>query len=53
MPEHYWDKARGEWRVAKSIPNTGWKAKTEQWLRKKGFKRLANLMAAWDERGLG
>lgn len=53
--EQYWDKARGEyrWREAKPVPYQGWKARLEHWLRAKGMKRLANLMAVWDERGLG
>lgn len=53
MPDMYWDKGRGEWRRMKPVACSGWKAHLEQWLRKKGMKRFANIMAAWDERGLG
>lgn len=53
MPDMYWDKGRGEWRTMKPEPYSGWKARLEQWFRAKKMKRLANLMAAWDERGLG
>ncbi len=53
MPEKYWDKARGEWRESKPIPYQGWKARLEQWLRARKLKRLADILADWDERKLG
>jgi hypothetical protein len=34
------------------LPYTGWKAKLEDWCRKKGLRRFTNFLAAWDERGL-
>lgn len=53
MPEHYWHAPSGEYRESKAIPPAGWKARLEFWLRSKGFKRLADVMGDWDERGLG
>lgn len=43
----------GSWSEAEPLPYFGWKAKTEQRFRRIGLNRLANLFAAWDERGLG
>lgn len=43
----------GTWSDAEPIPYIGWKARLEQRLRRRGLTRLANLMARWDERGLG
>jgi hypothetical protein len=44
---------RSEWKPAEPIPFIGWKAKTEQWFRRRGYSRIAGFFAAWDERGLG
>lgn len=43
----------GSWSEATPLPYYGWKAKTEQWCRRHHLTRLANLLAWWDERGLG
>lgn len=43
----------GSWVPAEPLPWMGWKARVEQWFRRHGFARLASLMGAWDERGLG
>lgn len=53
MPNYYWHAPSGEYRPSKPIPYAGWKARLEQWFRSKGFKKLANFMGDWDERGLG
>lgn len=42
----------GTWSEATPLPWMGWKAKTENWLRQRGFRRLPNFLAWWDERGL-
>jgi hypothetical protein len=49
----YQQNPDGSWTPATPIPLQGWKAKLEQRLRRRGFRRLANLLGAWDERGLG
>jgi hypothetical protein len=43
----------GSWSEATPLPMQGWKARLEERLRKRGWKRLPNLLAWWDERGLG
>lgn len=43
----------GSWSPAEPLPMQGWKARAEERVRRRGFKRLANLLARWDERGLG
>lgn len=43
----------GSWSEATPLPFYGWKARTEQWLRRRGFERATRVMGAWDERGLG
>lgn len=43
----------GSWGPAEPMGMIGWKAKLEERLRRRGFKRLANFFARWDERGLG
>lgn len=43
----------GSWSEARPIPLGGWKAKTEEWMHKRGLHRLGRLMGRWDERGLG
>lgn len=43
----------GSWSDAKPLPYIGWKARLEQWFRRPRSTRIANLLAAWDERGLG
>lgn len=43
----------GSWSPATPIPMRGWKARLEERLRRRGWKRLPNLLAKWDERGLG
>jgi hypothetical protein len=53
MPETYWHAHSGEWRKREPIGPQGWKARLENWFRKKGMRRLADFIAAWDERGLG
>lgn len=45
-------KPNGEWVTAEPLPMYGWKARLEERLRKRGWKRLPNLLARWDERGL-
>lgn len=42
----------GSWSPATPLPMIGWKARLEQRLRPH-HPRLANFLAAWDERGLG
>lgn len=43
----------GSWTDAKPLPAMGWKGLAEVRLRRRGWTRLANLFAWWDERGLG
>lgn len=43
----------GSWGPAEPIPYLGWKAKTEDWCRRHGLKRLARFFGNWDEKGLG
>lgn len=43
----------GSWSPAEPIGPQGVVAKVEFWLRRHGFKRLANALGSWDERGLG
>lgn len=43
----------GAWVEAEPLGMIGWKAKAEERFREYGWTRLANLMARWDERGLG
>lgn len=43
----------GTWSEAEPLPFYGWKAKLEQRFRKRGWKKPANFLARWDERGLG
>ena len=43
----------GSWSPATPLPYLGWKARTEDWCRRHGLRRLARLLGAWDERGLG
>jgi hypothetical protein len=43
----------GSWSPAQPIPARGIVARLEFWLRRRGFRRLANVLGAWDERGLG
>lgn len=42
----------GSWSPATPLPYVGWKARLEERLRRRGFSRLANVLAAWDERGM-
>lgn len=42
----------GTWAPAEPLPWLGWKAKLEAKARRRGFRRLAAFLAAWDERGL-
>lgn len=41
------------WVDAEPLGMQGWKGKAEERFREYGWTRLANLMARWDERGLG
>lgn len=45
----------GSWSPAEPLPFIGWKARLEQWCRRRHGRWvvLANLLARWDERGLG
>lgn len=43
----------GSWTPATPLPMLGWKGRTEEWLRRRGRHHLADLLARWDERGLG
>lgn len=43
----------GSWSPAEPLGMQGWKGKLEERLRGWGLKRLPNLLARWDERGLG
>lgn len=43
----------GSWSPATPLPMQGWKAKLEEHLRHRGWKRIPDFLAAWDERGLG
>lgn len=43
----------GSWSEATPVPAQGAVAKVEFYLRSKGFKKIPNLLAKWDERGLG
>jgi len=43
----------GRWVEAAVIPMQGVVARTEEWLRKRGFTRIPNLLARFDERNLG
>ena len=43
----------GSWEPAEPMPFQGWKARLEQWCRRHRLTRPANLLARWDERGLG
>jgi hypothetical protein len=42
----------GSWSEAKPVPYTRM-LRVELWLRRRGFKSLADKLARWDERGLG
>lgn len=42
----------GSWTPAEPIPPTRL-LRWETWLRRLGHERLANVLARWDERGLG
>jgi hypothetical protein len=52
MPIHQ-QNPDGTWTRADAIPMQGWKARLEERLRRRGWKRLPNLLARRDERGLG
>lgn len=52
-PEPMTQRADGSWVPAEPLPYIGWKARLEQRCRRRGLTWLANLLAAWDERGLG
>lgn len=43
----------GSWSEATPLPYQGRVARTEDWLRRRGFRRLALVLARWDERKLG
>ncbi len=43
----------GTWSLSEPLPVQGFIARTELWLRKRGFDRAAKLLAWIDERGLG
>jgi len=43
----------GNWKEAKPEKPQGGLARVEFWLRKRGFKSIPSLLAAWDERKLG
>lgn len=49
MPEIH----RSDGRPAEPLPYKGWKARLEQWAKRRNMRRLARFMATWDERGLG
>lgn len=53
MSEPLRQNADGSWSPVEPLPWLGWKARTENRLRRRGWARLANVLAAWDERGLG
>lgn len=55
MPEQwtYIRNKNGTVESIKPLPYYGWKAKLESKLRRRGFNRMANILAWWDERGLG
>ena len=43
----------GSWSPAEPMSMIGWKAKTEEWLRRWHVPVIPNVLARWDERGLG
>lgn len=43
----------GNWVPAEPLPPQGVVAKMEFWMRKRGWKHIPSLLAAWDERRLG
>jgi hypothetical protein len=43
----------GSWSDATPLPTQGIVARVEERLRHRGWTRVANLLAAWDERHLG
>lgn len=43
----------GSFSPAEPLSMIGWKAKLEEFFRRMRLKKLANVMASWDERGLG
>lgn len=44
--------ADGTWGPAQPVPATRI-LRVERWLRRRGWRRIANALARWDERGLG
>lgn len=42
----------GTWSTAKPVPPTRI-LRWEKWLRRLGHQRIANVLARWDERGIG
>ena len=42
----------GTWSPARPIPATR-VLRAERWMRRRGWRRLADALARWDERGLG
>lgn len=50
---HGFNPETRQWEEVEPLPFRGWKARTEQWFRRRGLPRIANFFAAWDERGLG
>lgn len=53
MDENWQQNEDDSWSPAEPIPMQGWKGRTEMWCRRHHFRRLANLLGWWDERGLG
>jgi hypothetical protein len=55
MPQEwvYMRNRNGSVESIQPLPYYGWKAKLETKLRRHGFNRIANILARWDERGLG
>lgn len=47
------EQSDGSWSPATPLPYLGRTARLEARLRARGWHRLANLLAAWDERRLG
>jgi hypothetical protein len=43
----------GSYEPAEPVPYYGWKARCEQWCLRHKMRRMANMLARWDERGLG
>ena len=50
-PQH--QNPDGTWSGATPLPMQGPVARIEQWVRRRGWHRLANRLAAFDERNLG